>query len=116
MEEQNPNPNNGNWKSFYQYEWDCMATAIFYGRVEIIKILEGFGIEKGENSNHIEAAILSFRNSIAKQIIIQINEKDETKVHELLNKGLIESAKCNNIKGGEVLIRKGADINAKNLI
>ena len=45
-----------------------MATAIFFGNKEIMKILEDKGIEKGENQSHIEAAILSYRNFIAKEI------------------------------------------------
>ena len=38
-----------------RYEWDCMATAIYFGNKEIIKILEEKGIEKGKNATHIEA-------------------------------------------------------------
>ena len=37
---------------FKRYEWDCMATAIFFGNKEIIKILEEKGIEKA-NATHI---------------------------------------------------------------
>ena len=111
MKEQNKHENNS-----YKYEWDCMTVAIFYGRVEMIKILEGCGIEKGENPNHIEAAILSFRNSSLKGIIRQIKEKDETKIQELLNKGLFTSTINNNIRGGEYLINQGADINTVDII
>ena len=114
MEEQNPDMNNKNWKSFHRFEWDCMATAIFYGRVELIKILEENGIEKGENANHIETAILSFRNPVAKHIIEQIKEKDQKKIQKLLDQGLIASAKNNNIKGAEYLINQGANINGVN--
>ena len=75
MEEQNP-------KSFYhieikRYEWDCMATAIYFGNKEIIKILEEKGLEKGRNAASIEAAIISFRNLIAKEIIEDLNETNE---------------------------------------
>ena len=71
MEEQNP-------KSFYdsnkkkeikRYEWDCMNTAIYFGNKEIIKILEQKGIKKGKKPAHIEAASLSYRNLIVKEII-----------------------------------------------
>ena len=60
MEEINPHPFNHDWIILHRYEWDCMATAIFYGRVEMITILEGFGMEKWVNPNNIEAGILSF--------------------------------------------------------
>ena len=36
-----------------QYEWDCMATAIFFGNKEIMKILEDKGIQKN-NFTYIE--------------------------------------------------------------
>ena len=104
-----PHPRNVKWKDLHIYEWDCMATTIFYGRVEIMKILEENGIEKGEKLNHIEAAFLSFRFSIAKDIIEQIkekDEKDETMIQNLLNKGLVGSAKSNFIKGGEYIIKQ----------
>ena len=61
-------------KIIKRYEWDCMATAIYFGKKEIIKILEDKGIEKGKNPTHIEAAILSYRNMIAKEIIEDMNE------------------------------------------
>ena len=51
-----------NKREINNYKWDCMATAIFFGNKEMIKILEEKGIEKGENPTHIEAAILSYRN------------------------------------------------------
>ena len=110
MEEQNP-------KFFCnkQYEWDCMATAIFFGNKEIVQILEYRGIEKGKNSRHIEAAILSYRNVIAKEIIEELNESKE-QIQNILNISLGASAKNNNIKGVEFLITKGADINAKDII
>ena len=40
------------------YEWDCMATAIYFGNKDIIAILEDRGIEKRTNATRIEAAIL----------------------------------------------------------
>ena len=58
-----------------RYKWDCMAMAIYYGEVEIVKILEEKGIEKGSKSAHIEAALLSHRNAIAKEIINEMKEK-----------------------------------------
>jgi len=93
-----------------RYEWDCMATAIFYGEDEIIKILEELGIEKGNSPSHIEAAILSYRNSFVKEIINQKKEKNEELINDLSN-GLSICAKNNNIKGGEILINNGANIN-----
>ena len=114
MEEQYP-------KSFYdsyynriaikRYEWDCMATAIYFGNKEIIKILEEKGIEKGKNAAHIEAAILSYRNIIAKEIIEDLNENKE-QIQNLLNIiSIIASAKNNYIKGVEFLMTKVVDIN-----
>ena len=90
-----------------RYEWDCMATAIYFGNKEIIKILEEKGIEKGKNPTHIEAAILSYRNMIAKEIIGNLNEQ----IQNLLYLSIIASAKNNNIKGVEFLMTKGTDIN-----
>ena len=57
MEEENPYPegtiNYKNWKTQHQYEWDSMATAIYFGNKEIMKILEEKGIKKGKkNSTH----------------------------------------------------------------
>ena len=118
MEEQNP-------KFFCnkQYEWDCMATAIFFGNKEIVQILEYRGIEKGKNPTHIEAALLSYRNIIVKEIIEKMIENLNEKINEnkeqiqnILNRSLLTSAKNNNIKGVEFLITKGADINAKDII
>ena len=97
-----------------RYKWNCMATAIFFGNKEIVKILEGRGIEKGKNTTHIEAAILSYRNLIAKEIIDDLNEKKK-QIQNILNISIIASAKNNNIKGIEFLLTKGADINAKDI-
>ena len=99
-----------------EYEWDCMGSAIYYGEVEIMTILEEKGIEKGNKSAHIEAAILSYRNTIAKKIIKQAKENYENMIDTLLNMGLIASVKNNNIEGAELLINNGANINAKNII
>ena len=63
MDEQNPESfydSQGNEIVIKRYEWDCMATAIFFGNKKIMKILEERGIERGENPTHIEAAILSY--------------------------------------------------------
>ena len=55
MEEQNPYPENDLmnqfWKSEHRYEWDCMATAIYFGNKEMMKILEEKGIEKGKTEH-----------------------------------------------------------------
>ena len=116
MEEQNPHffYNNTFHQRIYikQYEWDCMATAIFFGNNEIIKILDEKGIEKGKNATHIEAAILSYRNMIAREIIEDLNE-EKKQIKNILNLSITASAKNNNIKGVEFLMTKGADINAK---
>ena len=71
-------------------------------------ILEEKGIEKGSNPEHIEAAILSYRNGIAKEIIDQMKEKDEndeneTMKNEILNVGLKASLNNNNIRGAELI-------------
>ena len=101
------------YQSIYikKYQWDCMAVAIYYGNVEIIKILEESGIEKGENPAHIEAAILSYRNQIAKAIINQMKEKNEQYDHEFLIRGLLASTINNNIKGAEIIFNSGIDVN-----
>ena len=89
-----------------------MALAIYYGKVEIVKILEERGIEKGNKPVHIEAALLSYRNALGKEIINKMKENDENENEEnTLNIGLIASIKSNNIKGFEMLIKNGAKIN-----
>ena len=101
-----------------RYEWDCMAVAIYYGEMEIVKILEEKGIEKENNPKYINAAIFAYRNRIAKEIIKQLKEKNENKKRDeaVFLQGLIASAKNNNIEGAEMLINNGADINAKEII
>ena len=89
-----------------KYEWDCMATAIYFGDIDIIKLLEEKGFKKGINLSHIEAAILSYRNSIVKEII----DNNET----MLNKALFTSTINNNITGIKLLIGKGININIVN--
>ena len=84
----------------HRYEWDCMTTAIYFGNQDIFKILKNKGIE-GRKDHHFEAAILSYRNAIAEE-----NEG----MKNLLNIGIISSAKNNNIKGVELLFKKGAYI------
>ena len=92
-----------------RYQWDCMATAIYFGNKKIIKLLEEKGIEKGKNETHIEAAILSYRNTIAKEIINEMNEQKE-EMENFLNKAILTSSK-NNIQETIFLIKKGANIN-----
>ena len=111
IEEQNPNPDITWWKSRHRYEWDCMAIAIFFENKEIIKILEEKGIEKGKNPVHIEAAILSYRNIITKEIIEDMKENNE-EIQNLLDISIIASAKSNNINEVEYLMTKGVNINA----
>ena len=113
MEEQNPESFTDlhyNKIEIKKYEWDCMATAIYFGNKEIMKILEEKGIEKGKNPSHVEAAILSYRNIIAKEIIDDLSEKKE-QIQNILNISILASAKSNNIKGVEFLIEKGAYLN-----
>ena len=60
-----------------RYEWDCMATAIYLGEIEIMTILKDKGIEIGKNPAHLEAAILSYRSEIAKEILDEIEDNNE---------------------------------------
>ena len=99
------------FKNQLQYEWDCMAIAIYYGNVVIMKILEEKEIEKGDDISHLEAAILSYRNHIAKQIITTIQEKNGEINENILQKAIIASGKNNNIRGCELLIEKGTNLN-----
>ena len=121
MDEQSPESfydyNSHNVRPIKRYEWDCIATAIYFGNKEIIKILEEKGNEKGKNATHIEAAILSYRNIIVKEIIEDLNENKE-QIQNILNLSITASAKNNNIKGFEIVISKGANINinAKDII
>jgi len=92
MQEQNPYPGKS-WKNKHRYEWDCMGVAIYYGEVEIIKILEENGIEKGNNLIHIEAAVFSYRNPIVKEIINKMKEKNENNekiLDDILKRGTIK--------------------------
>ena len=118
MKERNPlsfNDSQGNIINIKRYEWDCMATAIFFGYRDIIFILEEIGIERGTNATHIEAAILSYRNMIAIEIIEDLNENNE-QIENIFNVSIMTSAKNNNLKGVEFLMNKGADINAIDII
>ena len=90
------------------YEWDCMATAIYFGNNEIIKILESKGITKGNSPSYIEAAILSYRNHIVEEILDEFSENSNNSI----NIGFIASTKNSNFKGAELLFKKGANTNA----
>ena len=92
------------------YKWDCMATAIYFGNKEIIKILEEKGITKGKISGHIEAAILSYRNSIAEEILEETKE-DNVIIEKNVNQAILTSSQNNYIKGIEMLFEKGLFIN-----
>ena len=83
---------------------------ILWGNKAIVKILEVRGIEKGKNASHFEAAILSYRNMIAKEIIEDLNENNE-QIQNILNISIIASAKNNNIKEIEFLMTQGVKIN-----
>ena len=112
MEEQNPlefyDVNSRQKKKFKRYEWDCMATAIYFGNKEIIKILEDKGFEKEKNPRYMEAAILSYRN--LNDEIDKLNENNII-IQNFYDFGILASGKNNNIKGAELLIRNGANIN-----
>ena len=45
-----------------------------------------------------------------KEMIREMKEKKEENIEEILRKGLIKSAINNNIRGGEYLIKEGAEI------
>ena len=91
-----------------------MTTAIYLGNKVIMKILEEKEFEKGKNPVHIEAAILSYRNKIVKEIIEIINEINESQEKDkIINKFIITASKNNNIKGVELFIQKGWNINTK---
>jgi len=104
------------FSSEHRFEWDCMGIAIYYGDVENITILEEYNIEKGNNPGHIEAAIFSYRNGFVKAITNKMKEEDENMNNEILKIGLFAAAKNNNIKGAEILINKGANIHAKDIV
>ena len=93
-----------------EYEWNCMAIAIYYGEIGMMKILEDKGTEKGNQSSHIEAAIFSFRNPIIKEIMNRIKEKDEETIKIILNKGILTTIKSNNISGFEFLNEEGKNM------
>ena len=113
MEKQNPfefyDEKSRQRKKFKRYVWDCMATAIYFENKVIIKILEDKGIEKVINQRNIEAAILSYRNLIAEEID-ELNGNNII-IQNFSDFGLLTAGKSNNIKGSELLIRKGAHIN-----
>ena len=69
--------------------------------------------KKGKNPTHIEAAILSYRNMVVKEIIEDPNENilNKEQIQNILNISVIASAKNNNIKGLKFLVTKGGDIN-----
>jgi len=111
-----------------RYEWDCMATAIYFGKTEIETILEEQGFEKGNNLVHLEAAILSYRSFTMKTIIASIEEQNDQSDQndqnnqnnefflKCLNIALSTSSKNNYIRAIEFFINKGADVNLLNMI
>ena len=97
-----------------KYEWDYISIAVCFGEWEMMKILEERGINKLNNPNVWEAAALTHRNKLLKLLI---SKKDEiNNCEECLNKGMEGATKGSNLKGVIVLISKGADINAKDII
>ena len=107
--EEDDDENSEQIKSFKRYRWNCMATATYFGNKEMIKILEEKGFKKEINPRIIEAAILSYRDFITEEID-ELNEKN-SKIHAFLDFGILASGKNNNIKGAELLIQNGANIN-----
>ena len=98
----------------YKYEWDCMAVGAYFGEIEMMRILEERGINKLNNPNVWEAVTLSHRNQF---LHLFISRKDEIpNFEECLRKGLKGSVKGNNLKAFKLLISKGADIDAKDII
>jgi len=78
--------------------------------MEILKIFEERGIQIESNRANLEAAILSYRNSFVKTIINLMKEQGTTMI-SVLYKGFLAATKNNNIKGGEILLNNGMDIN-----
>ena len=114
MEEENPIPGTRFWESEHRYEWDCMAIAIYYGDVEIMKILEDKGFEKGNKLSHIETAVLSFRKPLVKEIINKFEENDE--IQNILLKGIFIAIMINNIRVFEFLYDKGKNLNIEIIV
>ena len=96
------------------YEWDCISIAVCFGEWEMMKILEERGIDKLNNPNVWEAAALTHRNKFLKLLIS--NNDQINNFEDCLNQGLLGATKGNNLKGVILLISKGADINAKDII
>ena len=92
-----------------------MSVAIYYGEITIIKILEERGIEKGSQLIHFEAVILSVRNGLAKEMINKMKENEKLN-DEILHVSFIASTKNNNIKGAELLLNNGVNINIEDII
>ena len=107
MEEKNQYMLDSSYKTWAAYKWDCMATAIYFGNKVMMKILEEKGIEKGKNPEHIEAAVLSYRNEIVEEIIDEKNEE----IDNLLKKAMLACSKNGNIKAVKLLIEKGVELN-----
>ena len=91
--------------SIKRYQWNSMSTAIYMGNKEIIKILETRGIKKENDPKCLEAAILSYRNLVAKEII------ESTQSQNILDFCLCAASKNNNIIATQLLINKGSNIN-----
>ena len=91
------------------YDWDCMATAIYFGNREIMKILEDKGMKKGSSPTHVEAAMLSYRNKIAEEILEE-KKTNWAEINDFFKEALIASTKSNNIAGEEFLLKKDVDL------
>ena len=97
-------------KNKHRYEWDCMATSIYFGNKRIMRSLEIKGIKKIQKETCITAAILSYRNEIIEKILDEMNLKNSIN-QKYLGTGLIFSMKNGNIKGRELLLRNEWTIN-----
>ena len=80
---------------------------MYYGEIEMMTILEDKGIEKGNQTSHIEAAVFSFRNGIMKGIMNKMKEKDEEIIKNIMIKGILTAMKVNNIEGFEFMNEEG---------
>lgn len=96
-----------------KYQWDCMSVATCFGEWEMIKILEYVRITKPIDSNDWEAAALAHQNQALKNLILNRSILNQSQFKECLNKAIFGAVKGNNLEGLRLLLKKGANINAK---
>ena len=95
-----------------RFDWDCMAIAIYFGNQEIIRMLEVKGIKKTNNPIYIEAALLSYRDKILKEILDEMVENNED-IQGCLSQALKFSSKKLNIHALKLLFSSGTTIDEK---